>query len=102
VERVRKIQLNTGLSHTKFIQLFREHVGLTPKLFCRVRRFRTLLNRIEKGLPVNWAGLAADCGYFDQAHLIRDFRAFAGITPIDYSRAMPDSESRFLATSIES
>jgi len=38
---------------------------------------------------VNWAELAADCGYFDQAHLIRDFRAFAGITPREYSRAMP-------------
>jgi len=102
VHGVRKIQLHTGLSHTRFIQLFREHVGLTPKLFCRVRRFHTLLNRIEKGLPVNWAGLAADCGYFDQAHLIRDFRAFAGITPIEYSRAMPDSVSQSLATALES
>jgi len=93
VSGVRKIQLNTGLSHTRFIQLFREHVGLTPKLFCRVRRFRTLLNRIEKGLPVNWAELAADCGYFDQAHLIHDFRAFAGVTPVEYSRAMLTADS---------
>jgi AraC-like DNA-binding protein len=45
---------------------------------------------IQKGLPVNWADLAADCGYFDQAHLIRDFRAFAGITPRAYSRALTD------------
>jgi AraC-like DNA-binding protein len=70
------------------IQLFREHVGLTPKLFCRVRRFRAALDRIENGIPVRWAELAADCGYFDQAHLIRDFRAFAGITPLKYSRAL--------------
>jgi AraC-like DNA-binding protein len=72
--------------------LFREHVGLTPKLFCRVRRFRAMLDQITKGRPVNWAKLAADCGYFDQAHLIRDFRAFAGITPVEYSRAMPESD----------
>jgi AraC-like DNA-binding protein len=84
VKAVRRIQLNTGFSHTRFIQLFREHVGLTPKLFCRVRRFRTVLNRIEQGLPVSWAGLAADCGYFDQAHLNHDFRAFAGITPVEF------------------
>lgn len=86
LHRVRRIQSDTGLSHTRFIQLFREHVGLTPKLFCRVQRFQELLHRIEKGLPVNWAGLASDCGYYDQAHLIRDFRAFAGITPVEYTR----------------
>jgi AraC-like DNA-binding protein len=88
---IRKIQLETGFSHTRFIQLFREQVGLTPKLFGRVRRFHALLGCIEKGLPVNWAELAADYGYFDQAHLIHDFHAFAGVTPLEYSRpAMPD------------
>jgi len=94
VRRIGEIQGDTGLSHTRFIQLFRENVGLTPKLFCRVRRFRALLSRIGKGLPVNWAGLAADCGYFDQAHLIHDFRGFAGITPAEYSRALSEAESR--------
>jgi AraC-like DNA-binding protein len=49
---------------------------------------------IQKGLPVNWADLAADCGYFDQAHLIRDFRAFAGITPLAYSRALTDMKQK--------
>ena len=93
VRGIRKIQLDTGLSHTRFIHLFREHVGLTPKLFCRVRRFNALLHQINKGVPVNWARLAADCGYFDQAHLIRDFRAFAGITPREYSRAEPRPHS---------
>ena len=88
--RVRQMQMDTGLSHTRFIQLFHEHVGLTPKLFGRVRRFSRLLDHIEKGLPVKWVEAATDCGYFDQAHLIRDFRAFAGITPLEYTRAMPD------------
>ena len=87
---IRKIQLDTGFSHTRFIQLFREQVGLTPKLFGRVRRFPALLGSIEKRLPVNWAGLAADCGYFDQAHLIHDFRVFAGVTPLEYSRQVVD------------
>ena len=88
VRSVRKLQLDTGLSHTRFIHLFRQHVGLTPKLFCRVRRFNAMLDQIKRGVPVSWAELAADCGYFDQAHLIRDFRAFAGITPLEYSRSM--------------
>jgi len=89
-DSIQKIQLDMGLSHTRFIQLFRDHVGLTPKLFFRVRRFRGVMEGIQKGLPVNWAELAADCGYFDQAHLIRDFRAFAGITPLAYSRTLTD------------
>jgi AraC-like DNA-binding protein len=96
VRRVGEIQRQTGLSHTRFIQLFRAHVGLTPKLFCRIRRFRALLDRIRQGMPVNWAELAADCGYYDQAHLIRDFRAFAGLTPGEYSRTMHDQDSRLL------
>jgi AraC-like DNA-binding protein len=90
VPRVREIQRDSGLSHTRFIQLFREHVGLTPKLFCRVRRFRMALDRIQNGMPVNWAALATDCGYYDQAHLIHDFRAFAGLTPAQYQRTLPD------------
>jgi AraC-like DNA-binding protein len=102
VRGIRRIQSDTGLSHTRFIQLFREHVGLTPKLFCRVRRFRNLVNRIEKGMPVNWAGLAVDCGYFDQAHLIHDFRAFAGITPHEYRQTMSASENRLRATAVAS
>jgi AraC-like DNA-binding protein len=88
VRTVREVQMEAGLSHTRFIQLFHEHVGLTPKLFARIRRFRHALARMEGSLPVHWAGLAADCGYFDQAHLIRDFRAFAGATPLELSHTL--------------
>jgi AraC-like DNA-binding protein len=102
VSSIQKIQTDTGLSHTRFIQLFREHVGLTPKLFGRVRRFRALLQRIEKGMLTNWAELAADCGYFDQAHLIHDFRAFAAITPRDYARMSPGNVSGLLAAALKS
>src|SRR5262249_2044097 len=44
-----------GLSSKRFIQLFSEEVGLTPKLFCRVRRFQEVLRRIEKGQHIEWA-----------------------------------------------
>jgi len=98
VRSIRRIQSETALSHTRLIHLFREHIGLTPKLFCRVRRFRSLLDRIDKGKPIRWAQLAADCGYFDQAHLIRDFRAFSGTTPLEYTRALSDPVSRAIAS----
>jgi AraC-like DNA-binding protein len=96
VHSLRHIQLETSLSHTRLIQLFREHVGFTPKLFHRIRRFQSVLDRLQKGLPVNWAELAPECGYYDQAHLIRDFRAFAGITPREYGRVMPYSDNGLL------
>jgi len=73
-----------GLSAKRFIQVFSGEVGLTPKLFCRVRRFQRVLRRIGAGRPVEWAAVAADCGYFDQAHFIHDFRAFSGINPSAY------------------
>ncbi|HTT65552.1 MAG TPA: helix-turn-helix domain-containing protein [Bryobacteraceae bacterium] len=73
-----------GLSPKRFIQIFSADVGLTPKLFCRVRRFQRVLRLIGSKRPVEWAGVAADCGYFDQAHFIRDFRAFSGINPSTY------------------
>ena len=73
-----------GLSAKRFIELFSGEVGLTPKLFCRVRRFQRTLYQLRQGRPVAWAAVAADCGYFDQAHLIHDFRAFSGLNPTAY------------------
>jgi AraC-like DNA-binding protein len=73
-----------GLSSRHFIQLFGGQVGLTPKLFCRVRRFQQVLKLVHSGGEVDWADVAADCGYYDQAHFIHDFRAFAGINPTTY------------------
>ncbi|MBL9139094.1 MAG: AraC family transcriptional regulator [Verrucomicrobiales bacterium] len=75
-----------GWSHKHLIQEFHRAVGLGPKRFCRIRRFQEVLNRVEKGDALEWAGLAADCGYFDQAHFIREFREFSGLRPTTYLR----------------
>lgn len=81
------------LSSGRLTRLFQEEVGLTPKQYARVRRFRTVLRRIhteQTGRPeqrVNWARLAADCGYYDQSHLIKEFHTFAGVCPSAYLRA---------------
>lgn len=73
-----------GCSARHFNQLFRDQVGLTPKLFCRVRRLRQVLYLLAGKEHVDWADLAFICGYFDQAHLIHDFRSLAGCTPTEY------------------
>jgi AraC-like DNA-binding protein len=73
-----------GLSPTHFIHVFREEVGLAPKLFCRVRRFQKVLHLIGRERDIDWAGVALSCGYFDQSHFNHDFRAFSGINPSTY------------------
>jgi AraC-like DNA-binding protein len=73
-----------GISSRRFIQLFSNEVGLTPKLFARVRRFQQVLQNIRAGVEFSWVDMAASCGYFDQAHFIHDFKEFSGINPTTY------------------
>jgi AraC-like DNA-binding protein len=73
-----------GLSQRRFIELFRDQIGLAPKAFCRVRRFQRVLESVHRKAGVNWARVALDCGYYDQAHFIHDFQAFSGMTPAAY------------------
>jgi AraC-like DNA-binding protein len=70
-----------GWSHKHLITRFREQIGLTPKRAARVIRFERVLRRLDEAPRPDWARLAAECGYADQAHLIRDFAEFAGTTP---------------------
>ncbi len=81
---ISEVTTHLGLRPKRFISLFEEAVGLTPKVFCRVLRFQEVLQRITGEQPIRWADLALNCGYFDQAHFIHDFQAFAGLTPSAY------------------
>jgi AraC-like DNA-binding protein len=76
-----------GLSAKRFIERFKLEVGITPKRYCRIRRFQRALALANSGRDVEWTRVALDCGYFDQAHFIHDFRSFAGLTPAAYQSA---------------
>jgi AraC-like DNA-binding protein len=76
-----------GLSAKRFIERFKIEVGMTPKRYCRIRRFQRALTLASRGCHVDWTRVALDCGYFDQAHFIHDFRSFAGVTPTSYQAA---------------
>jgi AraC-like DNA-binding protein len=84
VHRVGDVADEVGMSHKHFIEMFRRRVGVTPKLFCRIQRFQKVLGQINNRTTVEWADVAFDCGYFDQAHFVNDFQAFAGINPTAY------------------
>jgi len=75
-----------GVTRQHLARRFAAHVGLTPKMLCRVVRLWQVL-RLPGSGRVNWAALAADLGYSDQPHLVSEFRALTGITP---SRWMAD------------
>ncbi len=84
VTTVAQVTDQIGLSPKRFIQAFRDETGFTPKVFCRIRRFQRALQHMEGSKIVDWAAVALECGYFDQAHFIHDFRAFSGINPTAY------------------
>ena len=92
---VRDVARELGLSQRRFIQIFNSFVGLTPKVFCRIVRFQQARVLAEKREAPHWAELAVTCGYFDQSHLIKDFREFSGSTPKIYSTQQQHKDARF-------
>ncbi len=87
---ISRIADEVGWSHRHLIARFRQQVGLTPKIGARLVRLDAVWRRIEKRGPLDWGQVAADAGYADQAHLIRDFRQFTGTTPAEFlARTLP-------------
>jgi AraC-like DNA-binding protein len=85
-----------GWTTKRLVRLFGAEVGLAPKRFARVRRFQRLLSAAATrlaGTGGDWARLAADCGYHDQAHMIHDFRSFAGQSPSEYTPRSPEERN---------
>lgn len=81
VQRIGAIAAHCRLSPRRFGELFREQVGLSPKRYARLQRFRRLIAQAHREADVDWADVAADCGFHDQPHLVHEFRAFSGLTP---------------------
>jgi AraC-like DNA-binding protein len=81
----------TGYSHRRFLDLFRSAVGLGPKVYCRVRRFHAAIERLAASPGAACADVAAAVGYSDQAHMTREFREFAGVSPKAYRALAPNS-----------
>ena len=75
----------------------RESTGLPPNVMRRVLRFRRAFRMLDAAPPGTWARVALRAGYFDQAHLIRDFRQFAGAPPSEFFGAGPELARAILA-----
>ena len=68
-------------------RLFAEYVGASPKWVLRRARLQEAAARADQGADIDWARLADDLGYYDQAHLTRDFTAVVGTSPARYARS---------------
>ncbi len=74
----------TCLSNKQFGRVFSEYIGINPKEFIRIIRLQRALFMLQKSSNDNYAQLAFDCGFYDQSHLIKEFKEFSGYTPNEY------------------
>jgi AraC-like DNA-binding protein len=72
------------ISPKKFIRLFREQVGMTPKLYLRIARFGRVVNDLHARQGVAWGDVVEQNGFYDQSHFIRDFHEFSGLSPTQW------------------
>ena len=82
--RIGRMADEIGISHKHLLREFDRCVGLRPKVFARICAFQRVIRGVGQKPEVDWADTATRCGYYDQAHLIREFRVFSGFTPLSY------------------
>ncbi|HZX69715.1 MAG TPA: helix-turn-helix domain-containing protein [Rhodanobacter sp.] len=87
INRIPLLARDAGLSERRLGVLFQRQVGMRPKRYARLLRFRDVVTQAHSHASVNWSRVAADCGYCDQAHLTHEFREFAGVTPTAFMAA---------------
>lgn len=92
LRRVEDLAARSGSHPRRLQRLFAEHVGVGPKWVIRRFRLGEVIARMASGGPVDWAGVAHDLGYADQAHLVRDVAALLGETPTAYAARYPPAE----------
>jgi AraC-like DNA-binding protein len=85
LRRVAQLADACGMPERRLQRLFGEYVGVSPKWVMRRARLHEAALRAETGGDIDWAALAADLGYADQAHLTRDFTATLGVPPGRYA-----------------
>lgn len=88
--KIAQVGKDIALSPPHFIQLFRDDIGITPKLFSRLQRFHRALDMIASQAVDSWADITYQCGFYDQSHMINEFQKFAGISPSAYTPQSPE------------
>jgi AraC-like DNA-binding protein len=90
--KVDDIQRQFNLTIRTLERLFSRYVGIGPGWVVRRYRLYEAAEKLDKGVIADWPRLAADLGYFDQAHFIKDFKKMIGVSPGEYVRRVSQSE----------
>jgi methylphosphotriester-DNA--protein-cysteine methyltransferase len=94
---VKNLAIHIHLSNRKMERKFQEIVGFTAKRFCRIRRFNAMLGSLNLHGVNDWADIAINNGFADQAHLIREFTYFTGLSPKKYWSGLPVIHKRLVS-----
>lgn len=94
---IEKVASMACLSLRQFERVSKERIGIPPKLFARLVRFSKAYRLRERFPLLSWTSIAFECGYFDQMHLIRDFKEFAGVAPGIIEKALNNTSVRLQA-----
>ena len=86
IKRVEDLARRSAMSQRSLQRLFSEYVGASPKWVIRRYRLHELIEKFSSGGKMDWPQLALDLGYFDQAHLINDFKSIVGHSPTEYQK----------------
>lgn len=78
---IERLSEMADLSRRHLTRVFRENIGVSPKTYSELARFRSALSYVRRGGTIGWAQVAVQCGYADQSHMIAEFRRFSGFTP---------------------
>ncbi|KIU50814.1 AraC family transcriptional regulator [Bradyrhizobium sp. UASWS1016] len=92
--RITTLAADIGWSRKHLVDRFRSELGLAPKSLARMMRFHQACRIAQRGGPRAWAAIAAETGYADQAHLVREFVEFAGEPPTAWARRLAMTDSR--------
>lgn len=83
---IARMNKQIGYSQKHFTEMFRKNVGVTPKSYLKIMRFQKAVKTIDATASIEWDMIAQDCGFYDQAHFINDFKHFSGFTPEQYAQ----------------
>lgn len=86
-----------GVGRRQLERRFLDVVGISPALLANVFRFRSVFDAIERDSTRPWTDAAVAAGYFDQSHLVRDFRRFVGCTPTEFAASLPGLASAIVS-----
>ena len=91
-----KLASDCNISNRNLQKLFKERIGVSPKFFVRIARFQYVLQHLISDPSASLTGVTYSAGYYDQAHCIREFKEFTGLTPSQFQVAKHPINQYFL------